>query len=103
MQSGRMQQPKNTVELDLRLAPASTSMDTGALLVSLMVCDVSHSIHLQAVQCGVKCPRPGDWQEELPWLALAFDKYQWKALGTAFCHLFHVTPARYESHQWDTQ
>lgn len=61
-----MQQPKNTVELDLRLAPASTSMEAGTLLVSLMVSDVSHSIHLQVVQCGVKCPGPGGCQEELP-------------------------------------
>lgn len=61
-----MQQPKNTVELGLRLAPASTSMEAGTLLVSLMVSDVSHSIHLQVVQCEVKCPGPGGCQEDLP-------------------------------------
>lgn len=63
-----MQQPKNTVELDLRLAPASTSMEAGTLLVSLMVSDSihSHSIHLQVVQCEVKCPGPGGCQEDLP-------------------------------------
>lgn len=56
MQADRMQQLKNTVELDLRPCSCLQFHAGSTLLVSLRVSDISHSIHLQVVQCGISGP-----------------------------------------------